>query len=34
MGDLGQADRAAVEAALSGHVLDQGVLMGTYEKKE
>jgi Raf kinase inhibitor-like YbhB/YbcL family protein len=31
--DLGAPTKAAVEAAIKGHVLAEAVLMGTYEKK-
>jgi Raf kinase inhibitor-like YbhB/YbcL family protein len=32
LGDLGQATKPAVEAAMKGHVLEQATLMGTYQK--
>ncbi len=31
--DLGAADKAKLEAAMKGHVLAEGQLVGTYEKK-
>jgi Raf kinase inhibitor-like YbhB/YbcL family protein len=31
--DLGHPTKAALEAAMAGHVLGQAVLMGTYQKK-
>jgi Raf kinase inhibitor-like YbhB/YbcL family protein len=31
--DLGQPDKPALEHAMSGHILAQGTLMGTYAKK-
>jgi Raf kinase inhibitor-like YbhB/YbcL family protein len=31
--DLGEPDKAALEAAMKGHVLAQATLMGTYTKK-
>ena len=33
LADLGNATKAAVEAAMAGHVIAQGELIGTYEKK-
>jgi Raf kinase inhibitor-like YbhB/YbcL family protein len=32
--DLGRPDKAALEKAMSGHVLGRAELMGTYEKKK
>jgi Raf kinase inhibitor-like YbhB/YbcL family protein len=32
LGDLGQATKASVEAAMRGHVIGQAELMGTYQK--
>jgi Raf kinase inhibitor-like YbhB/YbcL family protein len=32
LGDLGNATKAEVERAMKGHVLAEGVLMGTYQK--
>jgi Raf kinase inhibitor-like YbhB/YbcL family protein len=32
--DLGEPDKGALERAMSGHVLGQATLMGTYEKKK
>jgi len=32
--DLGQPDKAALERAMKGHILAQGTLIGTYEKKK
>lgn len=32
LGDLGNPDKAAVERAIEGHVLDQAELVGTYER--
>jgi phosphatidylethanolamine-binding protein (PEBP) family uncharacterized protein len=31
--DLGQPDKAALESAMTGHVLAQATLIGTYAKK-
>ncbi|HEX7600363.1 MAG TPA: YbhB/YbcL family Raf kinase inhibitor-like protein [Polyangiaceae bacterium] len=31
--ELGQPDKAALEAAMKGHILAQGTLIGTYAKK-
>lgn len=33
LGDLGQPDKTALEAAMAGHVLAEARLMGTYEKR-
>lgn len=33
LGDLGAPDKAAVEQAMEGHVLEQVELLGTYQKK-
>lgn len=33
LGDLGQPTKAAVEAAMEGHIVGQGELVGTYEKQ-
>lgn len=30
----GEADKASLLTAMEGHILDQGALMGTYERKE
>jgi len=32
--DLGTPTKAAVEAAMKGHILAEGVLMGTYQKRQ
>jgi Raf kinase inhibitor-like YbhB/YbcL family protein len=32
LGDLGGADKAKVEAAMTGHVIERAELVGTYEK--
>jgi len=34
LGDLGAADKAAVEKAIQGHVLARAELVGTYQKKQ
>jgi Raf kinase inhibitor-like YbhB/YbcL family protein len=34
LGDLGQATKTQVEAAMKGHVLAQAELLGTYRKKQ
>ena len=34
LGDLGRATKADVEKAMAGHVVAQGQLVGTYEKKK
>jgi len=33
LGDLGQPDKTALEAAMAGHVLAEARLMGTFEKR-
>jgi Raf kinase inhibitor-like YbhB/YbcL family protein len=33
LGNLGQATKSTVEAAMKGHVLEQATLMGTYQKQ-
>jgi Raf kinase inhibitor-like YbhB/YbcL family protein len=32
--DLGESDKAQLERAMEGHILEQAELMGTYEKRE
>jgi Raf kinase inhibitor-like YbhB/YbcL family protein len=34
LGDLGSPDKAALESAMKGHILAQGELVGTYQKKQ
>lgn len=33
LGDIGRASKAEVERAMEGHVLDEAVLLGTYQKR-